>query len=922
MQESEQTETSPDFRTSLLGLAIVLSLGVIVLFALPPLSASGLWDPYELNIADLARRIAINLHDAPALALADADNTLPHLNDLGRPQAAFTAMAFGFKFFGLHDWSGRVPLALMGLLGAVATYGFVSKLADRKSGVFAAAALLSTPLYFVQARTMLGDIVPMAALAMSFGGLLVGAAGTFKQTSERAAWLALGTLGLLLGFYSRGGLIGVAVPTATVGVTCMIAGYSPKRNPVGFGIGALSLALGVMCTVLCYRALETLDARSDLSPWVGAMIRVPAKYPTFDIVLGHIGHAMAPWSAFVPFAVGRLFRTPLAVGDEAKERESTLRVGLLVGSGFALLAHGFLAARTDMIPFSAPVLLACIVALALRDFERGAPASLVGGIVTTVFLALFHHDFHGMPEKAFQAFGITQAVTFPETFKDPSYMLWTVALIGFAAVVIFSFLERDPARKPFDVKNYQKVLDALRTAWDGSLQVAYFAGVCGASLAALGVWWGVRSGAKWLPSLNPNARMVAMNAWWVLALAPFLIVFGAYFAADLWVWMTEHSAPVSLDGWKRGFTIQQNAWKAAMTPTRDEKGKEVPLADDTERLLGVGVLGAFGLLAVPLPAIAVLLKAKVAPAIAIPVGLVAGVLLFPALRMLGDVLRSRGAVVVCAGTLVGLLLNAAYFPALANQLSPKDVFDTYRKSASSGEPLALYGVGGRTSAYYAGSQPLVHQDVDSAFQWLTGGGKRFLAMKGDELARINQQYRKRFARNVPVVDGRSSQIMLLSSEAGSADQNPLGRIVMSDMPKVQRPLSVNLDDRLEVLGMDITDSEGRLTDTVNALKKYHIKTYYRVLAPMQSEWEAFIHIDGFRRRHNGDHKPCNGKYPMLLWLPGDIVVDDYEFSLEPNFTQGDYAIFFGFWLGESRLKVKSGSQDGENRINGGVLHVK
>jgi hypothetical protein len=30
-------------------------------FLLPPLTTSGLWDPYELNVADLARRVGFNL---------------------------------------------------------------------------------------------------------------------------------------------------------------------------------------------------------------------------------------------------------------------------------------------------------------------------------------------------------------------------------------------------------------------------------------------------------------------------------------------------------------------------------------------------------------------------------------------------------------------------------------------------------------------------------------------------------------------------------------------------------------------------------------------------------------------------------------------------------------------------------------------
>src|SRR6185295_2190389 len=95
-----------------------------------------------------------------------------------------TSIALGFSMFGLHEWAGRAPLAAWGLIGVVVTYGFVSRLVDRRAGVFSAVALTTMPLYFVQARTMLGDIVMMAALAMSFGGLAVA---VFGRRDEEAA---------------------------------------------------------------------------------------------------------------------------------------------------------------------------------------------------------------------------------------------------------------------------------------------------------------------------------------------------------------------------------------------------------------------------------------------------------------------------------------------------------------------------------------------------------------------------------------------------------------------------------------------------------------------------------------------------------------------------------------------------------------
>jgi hypothetical protein len=66
----------------------------------------------------------------------------------------------------------------------------------------------------------------------------------------------------------------------------------------------------------------------------------------------------------------------------------------------------------------------------------------------------------------------------------------------------------------------------------------------------------------------------------------------------------------------------------------------------------------------------------------------------------------------------------------------------------------------------------------------------------------------------------------------------------------------------------------------------------------------------------------DGKYPFALWLKDDLLVDDYEFGLEPNFSPGAYTLYFGLYVGETRLKVKSGPSDGDNRIDGGTIRVQ
>ena len=61
---------------------------------------------------------------------------------------------------------------------------------------------------------------------------------------------------------------------------------------------------------------------------------------------------------------------------------------------------------------------------------------------------------------------------------------------------------------------------------------------------------------------------------------------------------------------------------------------------------------------------------------------------------------------------------------------------------------------------------------------------------------------------------------------------------------------------------------------------------------------------------------------MSLWLKDDVLMDDYEFTLEPNFSPGPYTNFFGLFVGDTRLKVKSGPADNDNRVNGGILRVQ
>jgi hypothetical protein len=285
---------------------------------------------------------------------------------------------------------------------------------------------------------------------------------------------------------------------------------------------------------------------------------------------------------------------------------------------------------------------------------------------------------------------------------------------------------------------------------------------------------------------------------------------------------------------------------------------------------------------------------------------------------------SRGTVATCSVAVFGALLSFGYYPKLAAQLSPKDVFDSYRKHAKPGEALGIVGVGRGTATYYAGRDVPTFDNPNSAFQWLSEEReRRWLVVKASDLPQLNSLFRGLSNRNVPVLDARSSEILLLSNRLvdGETNENPLGKWVLDSPPAPTRQLDVNLGGQLDVLGWDVTDQQGRPLDAVVPGKKYDFRIYYKVVASISGNWETFIHIDGYQRRFNGDHQTLENKYAFHLWRVGDIIADIYPFSLEPNFTPGDYEVYFGLFIGNRRLEVKRGRHN-DNRVEAGRLRVR
>jgi len=819
----------------------VVLLAVLAVTLVLPAFRQGLWDPHELGPIELGRRIAVGLYDGEALALEGMNNDLPSRGEVGRGELPFTSIGLGLKVFGLHAWAARAALLFWALLGLGATYLLVRRLVDKSAALLSVLVLGTMPLYFLHARTLLGDGVTMGALAVSVAGLTLALfdAGTQRL---RLGFLVLGVAGLVAGLLSRGVLLGVAVPALGVGLAYgftrlarakpgerfadVVAGLVVVSGLAAAFVGAVSLARG------------TADP-GRYEPLLGFGVISGGTPPTFDVVIGALGHALFPWSALVPVALARLVVPPRAALEAAWTGETGLRLSVVLVAVLGVGAQSYLAPFSGALPFGAVAALAVVIGLMLRDLDRGAPASPTLGLIAGLLFLVFAFDFVSEPDRVLSVFGV-EGARFPESAKAVAVpSLVAAALVGALPFGLAVLESERPEAPAFQANDYLAWLRTVRDLWGGNLLF----GACVAEASLLGFVAFDLVGQR-VPSLQRFAaggemtRAVSRVGWLVIPAAlalPLLVIV----ARDVVRWL------------------------------------------DRQRRAG---------------------RARA---------------LFP----------TRAALAASGGVLVGLAASLGFYPALAAQLSPQESFATFTALAKPGEELGMVGASAAVAPYAAGRSVSTFATAERAFDWLDDEdvGRRWLVLRADALAGMNSRYRGRTRppRNLPILDGRSSEILLASNRLlpGERSENPLDRWLLAAEPKPAHPLSANLGDQLDVLGWDLFDRRGKKLAAIVPGETVELVIYFKVIARITGSWETFVHIDGFQRRFNADHPTLEGRYPFALWRIGDVVADRHEFRLEPNFSAGEYRLLFGLYSGSRRLALRRGPGT-DDRIDAGPVVVR
>ncbi len=133
------------------------------------------------------------------------------------------------------------------------------------------------------------------------------------------------------------------------------------------------------------------------------------------------------------------------------------------------------------------------------------------------------------------------------------------------------------------------------------------------------------------------------------------------------------------------------------------------------------------------------------------------------------------------------------------------------------------------------------------------------------------------------------------------DGNPMGLVLLDRVkvvpevwPTVTVPRSVNanLEDRVELLGYDLSGPP------VGDSPPLTVTLYWKSRTALEHDYTVFVHVApvGAPPYAQSDSQPREGSYPTSFWDVGEIVVDQHVLQIPEDVPPGEYQLLAGMYL--------------------------
>jgi hypothetical protein len=476
-----------------IALACAFVLGALAL--LPGLGDAGLWEPQERQIADkysprreLMKISELNapVHAAVAAQLApkppnaqppppppDASCLRAPPPDAVARSLTTRAIQMGRDTFGDSDAGRRLPLALLGLLTVLATFGIAMRTTGPRGGVLAALIALSMPLLALQSRQLTSEIGTAAGGALIIYGMLaIGSRGrclacTIADNAVAALSLAAG---VALAFAGGGALLGLLAPIGGFAAAGALGAPGVRRVwsgklPAIADVKAFVCALAAIAIIawLAYQ-LYDLILLWDLEPnhpnlnalrSIGDHAVVPSRCWSsalgaiwkpeddlrfiYDSTFEQIAYGTYPWGILAPFAM-----FALVASKDAKRR--TLGALALAWAGGAWIAGEAFQRRVGFTLYAGFPAIAAAVGgwldgvLTDREQDTRPASTLLLGTFTALAALDLGKDLQSFSERLTSLAVGSDAIPYP-TMAHIAWLpakLWVLLLGG---TVMFAFAD-------------------------------------------------------------------------------------------------------------------------------------------------------------------------------------------------------------------------------------------------------------------------------------------------------------------------------------------------------------------------------------------------------------------------------------------------------------------------------------------------
>ena len=534
-------------------LAAVIALAAAVL--LPGLGSFGLWEPQERQLADrIAPReeLAAKQKSLAPTPPAPTKDSCQRIQPPDAEARTLTnrAMMWGRDNVADSDAGRRLPLALLGLLTVIATAGIAMRLCGPRAGILTGLVLLSMPLLVFQSRQLTSEIGTAAGAALTLYGLLaIGTRGPLAILDSFVGAAAI-AVGVVIGFYAGGALLGVLVPIGAFAVAYGLGfsflrtlGRASRRGAISIGqrmhwkwavgrevtheasaepVGEQLKALVATLAVLGIAALLVHEIYTliEPQPWVvpaqravlgkaivpggcwssslGALWRPDddLRY-SFDSTFEQIAYGTFPWGIVGPIAIAAL----LAQTDRKKRILGGLA---LAWAGGAWIAAEVFQRKVGFTLWGGFPALAMAIGAWVDDlFSQRAPreGSTASWAPTTVLVGLFvllgvtnlGKDLASFPERITSLLVGSDQVVYPKTSRllglsTKSWLLVLGSLFATAFALSMIVWREDPRR----------VLMRKIARWATATMFG--------ATVLLGAFWSF----GWLPALAANLSSKAM----------------------------------------------------------------------------------------------------------------------------------------------------------------------------------------------------------------------------------------------------------------------------------------------------------------------------------------------------------------------------------------------------------------------------